>query len=52
MQRLAFVVEVLDEFLQAALGVEGLLLFLTKALVLERDHHILVQKRQLTQPHA
>ena len=50
-QRLAGRVQVLHELLEAALRVEGLRLLLAGALVGERDHHALVQERQLAQAH-
>ena len=50
-QRLAGRVQVLHELLEAALRVEGLGLFLAGALVGERDHHALVQERELAQAH-
>src|SRR6185503_445498 len=49
MQRLALVVQMLDELLQAALRVEGFFLLLTSALVLERDDDALVEERELTE---
>ena len=44
-------VEVLHELLEAALGVERVRLLLAHALVGERDHHALVEERELAEPH-